>query len=130
MNYGAGATKSLHAWNAKAFREYYTTNVLPALAQSTAVTYEATLNAFERTCKPQRLADVTTARITALSQHSERMGSGSHDWAAFAALKGGDEMGTFPRVANHTTQVHDAKAGEKTKLMRGRQSRERNSSGC
>jgi site-specific recombinase XerD len=46
------------------FTDYYRKNALPALAESTAVTYEATLNVFERTCNPQKLADVTTARIT------------------------------------------------------------------
>jgi hypothetical protein len=48
----------------EAFRSYYSIHVLPALAESSAVTYEATLNVFERTCSPQRLADLTTARIT------------------------------------------------------------------
>jgi hypothetical protein len=46
------------------FTEYYLANVLPALALSSQTTYEATLNVFERTCTPQKLADVTTARIT------------------------------------------------------------------
>src|SRR4029078_10944348 len=39
-------------------------NVLPALAPATQITYEATLNVFGRTCTPQKLADVTTAKIT------------------------------------------------------------------
>jgi hypothetical protein len=47
------------------FTEYYTLNVLPSLATSSQATYEATLNVFERTCNPQRRADVTKARITA-----------------------------------------------------------------
>jgi integrase len=48
----------------EAFRDYYAANALPAVADSTATTYEATLNVFERITTPQRLADVTTARIT------------------------------------------------------------------
>jgi integrase len=48
----------------EAFTEYYKLNVLPALAPATQTTYEATLNVFDRTCTPQKLADVTTAKIT------------------------------------------------------------------
>ncbi len=46
------------------FRQYYTTNAMPALALSSQATYDATLNVFERTCNPQKLSDVTTAKIT------------------------------------------------------------------
>lgn len=49
----------------EAFREYYATNYLPSLAVRTAETYESTLNVFEAKCNPQRLADVTTPRVTA-----------------------------------------------------------------
>jgi integrase len=48
-----------------AFREYYLTNAMPALAESSVGTYIATLNVFERHCNPQKLSDVTTARVTA-----------------------------------------------------------------
>ncbi len=50
------------AW--EAFRHYYTTNAMPALALSSQATYEATINVFERECRPRKLADVTTAKIT------------------------------------------------------------------
>jgi integrase len=46
------------------FKDYYTLNALPALALSSQTTYEATLNVFERTCNPLKLADVTTAKVT------------------------------------------------------------------
>jgi integrase len=48
----------------EAFEEYYKANVLPALAIASQTTYEATLNVFGRICTPQKLADVTTAKIT------------------------------------------------------------------
>ena len=48
----------------EAFRESYSLNALPGLARRTAETYESTLNVFEAKCSPQRLADVTTARVT------------------------------------------------------------------
>lgn len=51
-------------WTWEAFREHYATNGLPSLASSSAVTYEATLNVYERTCNPQKLADVTTGSVT------------------------------------------------------------------
>ncbi len=51
----------------EAFREYYATNALPAFAATTATTYEATLNVFERICHPAKLADVTTGRVTAFA---------------------------------------------------------------
>jgi integrase len=50
------------AWDA--FREYYSANALPGLASRTADTYESSLNVFEEKCKPAKLANVTTARIT------------------------------------------------------------------
>src|SRR6185436_19039448 len=48
----------------EAFRERYATDILPGLAVGTAATYEATLNVFERTCNPDKLAKVTTAVVT------------------------------------------------------------------
>jgi integrase len=51
----------------EAFRDHFSTNVLPGLAKGTRITYEATLNVFERVCNPQRLSQVTTARITAFT---------------------------------------------------------------
>jgi integrase len=49
----------------EAFRDYYSANALPALADSSASTYETTLNVFERICGPRKLADVSTTRVTA-----------------------------------------------------------------
>ena len=49
----------------EAFREFYTANAMPAVAATSAGSYEASLSKFERVGTPQKLADVTTARITA-----------------------------------------------------------------
>jgi integrase len=46
------------------FRARYAADILPGLAVGTAATYEATLNVFERTCNPDKLAKVTTAVVT------------------------------------------------------------------
>lgn len=49
----------------QAFREYYSANALPGLAVRSVSSYETTLNVFEEICSPQKLADVTTPRLTA-----------------------------------------------------------------
>jgi hypothetical protein len=55
--------KAIHlSW--ESFREFYATNCLPSVAATTAVTYEATLNVFERICSPQKLSSITTPAIT------------------------------------------------------------------
>jgi integrase len=51
----------------EAFREYYAANTFASLAGSSATTYDATFNVFERLCNPQKLADVTTAKVTAFA---------------------------------------------------------------
>jgi integrase len=48
----------------ESFRERYATDILPGLAVGTAATYEATLNVFERSCNPDKLAKVTTGIVT------------------------------------------------------------------
>ncbi|WP_146588032.1 tyrosine-type recombinase/integrase [Posidoniimonas polymericola] len=53
------------AWDQ--FREFYTDNWLVTLAPGTAVNYCATLNKFEEHCKPKRLGDLTTPRVTAFA---------------------------------------------------------------
>ena len=47
------------------FRDRYDTDVLAHMKESTATTYSASLNVFERTATPQRLSDCTTTRLTA-----------------------------------------------------------------
>ncbi|MGD9632725.1 MAG: tyrosine-type recombinase/integrase [Pirellulales bacterium] len=59
---GSYAKPSRMAWDA--FRDYYEANVLPGLSDNTSKAYATTLNAFEKHCKPTKLADVTTQRLT------------------------------------------------------------------
>ena len=47
------------------FRDFYSANALPALAPRTADTYESALAVFTKACNPRKLADVTTAKVTA-----------------------------------------------------------------
>lgn len=49
------------------FRDKYQADVLDGLKASTAINYSATLNVFERTVKPVRLAEVTTAKLSAFA---------------------------------------------------------------
>jgi integrase len=51
----------------EAFREYYSANALPPLAKRSQDSYESTLNVFEQMCSPERLAFVTTSRVTAFA---------------------------------------------------------------
>ncbi|HEX4488093.1 MAG TPA: tyrosine-type recombinase/integrase [Terriglobales bacterium] len=62
LNEGRYQKPSHMSW--EAFKEFYSTNAMPALAMSSQATYEATFNVFERICNPQKLSDVTTAKIT------------------------------------------------------------------
>jgi len=56
----------------EAFRDYYTTNAMPALALSSQA--RATINVFERECNPQKLASVTTAKITGIATKLRKNG--------------------------------------------------------
>jgi len=47
-------------------RHQYDVAVLDGMKQTTAANYSATLNVFERKMRPQRLAEVTTAKFTEL----------------------------------------------------------------
>src|SRR4051794_10480283 len=48
----------------EAFREHYSAHALPSLAKRSQDSYESTLNVFDELCRPQRLGQVTTARVT------------------------------------------------------------------
>lgn len=58
----------------EAFREYYTTHAMPAVAPRSAEAYESTLNVFETHCTPQKLADVTTTRVTGFVAAMRKLG--------------------------------------------------------
>lgn len=59
---GKYAKPSRMTW--EAFRDYYSTNILPGLAANSIATYDATFNVFEKLCRPAKLGDVTTQRVT------------------------------------------------------------------
>jgi len=48
------------------FREYLEDHHLDGMAKNTFEAYQSSLNVFENECRPRKLADMTTARITAL----------------------------------------------------------------
>ncbi|WP_145291963.1 tyrosine-type recombinase/integrase [Pirellulimonas nuda] len=48
-------------------REQYETQLMPTVTPATLRNYASTLNAFEQLCRPRRVADLTTARISAFA---------------------------------------------------------------
>jgi integrase len=57
------------------FRDYLYTNHLAAMGDNTITAYETSLNVFEKFAKPKRLADITTARVTAFATSMRKKGS-------------------------------------------------------
>ena len=49
----------------EAFRSEFDRNVLSGLRETTAMAYESTFNVFERKCKPVKLSQLTTQKVTA-----------------------------------------------------------------
>ena len=49
------------------FRGYYEESTASTLKPTTATNYAATLNAFEELCRPARLSDLTTTKVTAFA---------------------------------------------------------------
>lgn len=49
------------------FREFYEDSTAPTMKASTAERYAITFNAFEHYCRPQRVADLNTGRVTAFA---------------------------------------------------------------
>lgn len=62
---GRYSRKSKMTW--QEFRDQFARGVLDGLKPTTAAAYAATLNVFERKTRPSRLAEVTTAKLTAFS---------------------------------------------------------------
>jgi len=54
-------------WSWQEFRDHHNEHVLSGMKVGTACAYDSTLNVFERLANPKKLADVTTARITAFA---------------------------------------------------------------
>ena len=105
----------------KNFREHFSIHVLPALAKSTVVTYESTLNVFERACNPKRLSDVTTARVTAFVTALRTKGAAEATIARHlrhlkAAMRWAHEQGLLITLPKFTMP----KRVRGAKIMRGR----------
>ncbi len=78
---GRYSKSSRMAWSE--FREYYEDATMETQATSTVLNYASTFNAFETTCRPERLADLTTAKVTAFAaelrkDRTRTVGSGDH----------------------------------------------------
>ncbi|TWT48382.1 site-specific tyrosine recombinase XerC [Botrimarina hoheduenensis] len=54
------------------FREFWEESRLPTLKRSSIGNYAAVFNSFEELCRPKRLADLTTARVTAFTAELRR----------------------------------------------------------
>lgn len=103
------------------FREHYAANALPALAESSGVTYEATLNVLERTCHPKRIADLTTATITRFATELRTQGLseatvGRHLRQLKAIVRWANRQG----LLNVLPEFDMPKRGKGAKVMRGR----------
>src|SRR5262249_35071976 len=116
---GRYAKPSKLTW--EAFREYYSANALPGLAATSASTYETTLNMFERICSPQKLADVTTRRVTAFVTELRTQGRteatiGHHLRHLKASMRWANREGLLPVLPVFTMP----KRMKGAKMMRGR----------
>lgn len=56
------------------FRRFWEDAKLPSLKASTAANYASTMNAFGSLCRPQRIADLTTQRVTTFATELRRKG--------------------------------------------------------
>ncbi|MDC0936713.1 tyrosine-type recombinase/integrase [Pirellulales bacterium] len=61
-------------WTWQEFRDHHREHILDGMKTTTAGSYDATLNVFERAANPQRLADITTARVTAFATTMREQG--------------------------------------------------------
>jgi integrase len=58
----------------EAFKELHSTNKLATMRVSSAIAYDSTINVFGREVNPQKLADVTTGRVTAFATKLHELG--------------------------------------------------------
>lgn len=116
---GRYAKKNRMAW--ADFRQHYDESVLETLSKSGAVTYYATFNVFERKCSPQKLADVTTAKVTAFATALREDGAAEatiarHLRALKAATRWAHRQGLLSAVPQFTMP----RRAKGMKVMRGR----------
>jgi integrase len=103
------------------FRTYYSDNALPGLAVTSMSCYETTLNVFERVANPQRLADVTTERVTGFATELRRRGRreatvGHHLRHLKATMRWANRQGLLTVLP----QFDMPKRVKGAKIMRGR----------
>jgi integrase len=103
------------------FRDYYSTNAIGGLAAKTVDGYETTLNAFERICRPGKLVDVTTQRVTAFvtQLRAEKLSEATvarHLRQLKAAMRWENREGLLPTLPQFTMP----KRAKGAKVMRGR----------
>lgn len=116
---GRYAKQARMAW--QDFRAFYALNALPALAPGSVITYEATLNVFERKANPQKLGDVTTSRVTAFATTLRTEGAAEATIARHlrhlkAAMRWANKQG----LLNIVPQFSMPKRVKGGKVMRGR----------
>ena len=105
----------------EAFREFYSVNALPGLAARTQQSYETALNAFERTCSPRHVADVTTARVTALVTTLRTEGASEATIACYLRhLKAAMRWANCHGLLNVLPIFAMPKRAKGAKVMRGR----------
>lgn len=116
---GRYAKPSRMTW--EAFREHYAAHALPNLADNSVTTYEATLNVLEKLCRPTKLADVTTQRVTVFATELRKAGKsdatvGRHLRHLKTIMRWAYAQGLIQTVP----QFNPPKRVRGSKLMRGR----------
>jgi integrase len=116
---GRYAKQSRMAW--EDFRAYYIDNAIAGLAENSIVAYESTLNAFARLCKPSKLSNLTTERVTAFATELRKEGLreatvGRHLRHLKAVARWANKQGLLPNVPSFTMP----KRAKGAKSMRGR----------
>lgn len=103
------------------FREYHENHCLRALADKTFDAYVCALNVYERFHKPDRLTDITAARITAWQTELRKEGKSEATIACYArhlkaTLRWALEQGLLPVLPKFTMP----KRAKFAKVMKGR----------
>ena len=119
LNEGRYQKPSRMSW--EVFKDYYTTNAMTALAMSSQATYEATINVFERTCNPQKLSDVTTAKVTGFATRLRENGLAQATVACYLRhLKAMTRWANREGLLNDVPKFTMPKRVKGAKVMRGR----------
>ncbi len=108
-------------WKWGDFRQYYSVNGLAGVADTSAASYETTLNQFEKLTSPQWLADVTTDRVMAfvakLRERGRREATVAHH---LRHLKATCRWAHRHKLLRVLPQFDMPKRAKGSKVMRGR----------